>query len=66
MGKHATGKRRHARARKGPGGGHGSPLQHSCLDNPVDGGAWRAAVDGVTQSRTRLSDLTRMHARKGL
>ena len=48
------------------GPGRGSPLQHSCLDNPVDGGAWRAAVDGVTQSQTRLSDLTRMHARKGL
>ena len=47
------------------GEGNGTPLQYSCLENPVDGGAWRAAVDGVTQSRTRLSDLTRMHARKG-
>ena len=36
----------------------GTPLQHSCLENPMDGGAWRAAVHGVTKSRTRLSDFT--------
>ena len=35
-------------------GGHGNPLQCSCLENPVDGGAWWAAVYGVTQSRTQL------------
>ena len=40
-----------------PGGGHGNPLQCSCLENPVDRGAWRAAVRGVTESQTRLSDL---------
>ena len=34
--------------------GNGTPLQHSCLENPMDGGAWWAAVHGVTQSRTRL------------
>ena len=34
------------------------PLQCSCLENPVDGGAWWAAVHGVTKSRTRLSDFT--------
>ena len=34
--------------------GDGTPLQHSCLENPMDGGAWWAAVHGVTQSRTRL------------
>ena len=34
------------------------PLQHSCLENPMDGGAWWAAVHGVAQSRTRLSDFT--------
>ena len=34
--------------------GNGSPLQCSCLENPRDGGAWWAAVYGVTQSRTRL------------
>ena len=35
---------------------HGTPLQHSCLENPMDGGAWWAAVDGVTRSRTQQSD----------
>ena len=39
------------------GEGNGNPLQCSCLENPRDGGAWRAAVSGVAQSRTRLSDL---------
>ena len=34
------------------------PLQYSCLENPMDGGAWYAAVDGVPKSRTRLSDFT--------
>ena len=38
------------------GEGHGTPLQCSCLENPRAGGAWRAAVYGVPQSRTRLSD----------
>ena len=38
-----------------PGGGHGSPLQCSCLENPMDRGAWRAAVHSVGNSRTRLS-----------
>ena len=37
------------------GEGNGNPLQHSCLENPRDGGAWWAAVYGVAQSRTRLS-----------
>ena len=32
------------------------PLQYSCLENPMDGGAWEAAVHGVARSRTRLSD----------
>ena len=36
------------------GEGNGTPLQCSCLENPMDGGAWWAAVHGVTQSRTRL------------
>ena len=35
-----------------PGGGHGNPLQYSCLENPVDRGAWRATVYGVTESDT--------------
>ena len=38
--------------------GNGTPLQYSCLENPMDGGAWCAAVHGVTRSRTRLSDFT--------
>ena len=37
-----------------PGGGSGNPLQYSCLENPMDRGAWRATVHGVMQSRTRL------------
>ena len=36
------------------GEGNGDPLQHSCLENPRDGGAWWAAVCGVAQSQTRL------------
>ena len=35
-----------------------SPLQYSCVENPMDGGAWWAAVHGVAKSRTRLSDFT--------
>ena len=40
------------------GEGNGNPLQHSCLENPMDGGAWWAAVHGAAQSRTRLSNFT--------
>ena len=40
------------------GEGNGTPLQYSCLENPMDGGAWWAAVRGVAKSRTRLSDFT--------
>ena len=36
----------------------GTPLQYSCLENPMDGGAWWAVVHGVTKSQTRLSDFT--------
>ena len=39
-----------------PGGGHGNPLQDSCLGNPLDRGAWWATVHGVAKSQTRLSD----------
>ena len=38
------------------GEGDGTPLQYSCLENPMDGGAWWASVHGVAKSRTRLSD----------
>ena len=40
------------------GEGSGTPLQYSCLENPMDGGAWRAAVHGVVKSRIQLSDFT--------
>ena len=39
---------------RSPGEGHGNLLQYSCLENPMDRGAWRAAVHRVTKSRTRL------------
>ena len=41
-----------------PGIGNGNPLQHSCLGNPMDRGAWRATVHGVTKNQTRLSYFT--------
>ena len=41
---------------KSPEGGHGNPLQYSCLENPVDRGAWWATVHGVAKSLTQLSD----------
>ena len=37
---------------RSPGEGHGNPLQYSCLGNPMDRGAWRAIVHGVTKSQT--------------
>ena len=40
------------------GEGNGSPLQYSCLENPMDGGAWYAIVHGVAKSWTRLSNVT--------
>ena len=41
-----------------PGEGNGTPLQYSCLENPMDGGVWCAAVHGVAKSWTRLSNFT--------
>ena len=41
---------------RSPGGGHGNPVQYSCLDNPMDSGAWRATVHRVAESLTRLSN----------
>ena len=38
-----------------PGGGHGNPLQYSCLENPRHRGAWRAIVQGVPKNQTQLS-----------
>ena len=40
---------------RSPGEGNGNPLQYSCLENPMDGGAWWATVHGVAKSRTRLT-----------
>ena len=45
-----------------PGEGNGNPLQCSCLENPMDGGAWWAIVHGVAKSRTRLRDFISLHA----
>ena len=42
--------------RRSPGGGCGSPLQYSCLENPMDRGAWWATVHGGAKRRTQLSD----------
>ena len=43
---------------RSPGEGNGNPLQYSCLENPMDGGAWWATVHGVAKSWTRLNDFT--------
>ena len=41
-----------------PGEGNGNPLRYSCLETPMDRGAWWATVHGVEKGRTRLSDFT--------
>ena len=43
---------------RSPGGQHGNPLQYYCLENPRDGGAWWAAIYGVSHSQTRLKQLS--------
>ena len=43
------------------GEGNGNPLQYSCLENPMDRGAWQATVHGVAKSLIRLSDFTSLH-----
>ena len=43
---------------RSPGEGNGNPLQYSCLEKPMDRGAWQATVHGVAKSRTRLSNFT--------
>ena len=45
-----------ARSGRSAGEGNGNPLQSSCLENPMDGGAWWAVAHGVAKNRTRLSD----------
>ena len=49
---------------RSPGGGHGNPLHYSCLENPMDSGAWRATVHRVTESQTCLKPLS-THAHTG-
>ena len=44
-----------------PGEGNGKPLQYSCLEKPMDGGAWQATVLGSQKSRTQLSSFTATH-----
>ena len=46
---------------RSPGEGKGNPLQYSCLENPMDGGAWWATIHRVAKSRTQLSDFTFFH-----
>ena len=46
---------------RSPGEGNGNPLQYSCLENPMDGGAWWATVHRVAKSRTQLSDFTHIY-----
>ena len=48
---------------RSPGGGHGNPLQYSCLENPMDRGTWWVTVHGVSKSWTRLKRLS-THARR--
>ena len=43
---------------RSPGRGNGNPLQYSCLENSMDGGAWWATIRGVAKSQTRLSNLS--------
>ena len=40
---------------RSPGGEHGNPLQYSCLENPMDRGAWQVTLQGVAKSQTQLS-----------
>ena len=42
---------------RSPGGGHSNPLQYSCLENPMDRGAWQAAVHRITKSQTQVKQL---------
>ena len=46
---------------RSPAGGHGNPLQYSCLENPMDGGAWRATVHRVTKESDMTEATKRMH-----
>ena len=41
---------------RSPGEGNGNPLQYSCLENPISGGAWKATIHGVAKSQTQLNN----------
>ena len=43
---------------RSPGEGNGNPLQYSCLENPMDRGAWQSIIHGITKSLTQLNDFT--------
>ena len=47
---------KYSNTKENNGEDNGTPLQYSCLENPMDGGTWKAAVHGVVEGRTRLSD----------
>ena len=49
---------------RSPGGGHSNPLQCSCLENPMDRGAWQATVHGFTKSQTLLKQLNTHTSKK--
>ena len=51
---------------RSPGEQNGNPLQYSCLENPMEGGAWWATVHGIAKSRTRLSDKLLLRKRWGV
>ena len=53
-------------SRRTPGEENGNPLQYSCLENPMDGGAWRTIVHGVSKSQMRLNDFTFKKLKKEL
>ena len=48
-------------SRRSPGGGNGNPLQYSCLENPMDKGAWRVTVHGVLKTLTWLKPVSTQH-----
>ena len=56
--KHLSAMREIPGSGRSPGEGNGNPLQYSCLENFMDGGAWWATIHGVAKSRKQLSDFT--------